>query len=195
MKTSTFTLLILIALFAIKNPAEAQIQRGNAIIGGSIANLNLQLDDPNFFSVTLTPKAGWFVRDNTALGAYVNFGLTTATDNPTTINWGLGALGRMYAGSDIEVLRHGRFFGEATVGVGGQNVSDGGGSTNGLEFGFGPGFAYFITRNLALETLVKYNGVAGFGDEAYRSNLNLAFGFQIHLVGKDAAERIKRDTR
>ncbi len=189
------SILIFIALFGFKNSAPAQIQRGSAIIGGSIANLNLGLDDPNIFSIDITPKAGFFVRDNIALGPYINFGLTTAKNSSTTINWGIGLMGRAYANKDVEVIRHGRFFGEGTAGIGGVNVSDGGSSTNGFEFSGGPGFAYFVTRNLALETLLKYNGVVGFGDEPYTSNINLSFGFQIHLPARATAEKIKRDVR
>lgn len=138
-------------------------------MGGNFANLNLGFNDPKVFSLDLTPKAAWFVRDNVALGGYVNFGIATAKGSSTTTSYGIGGLGRYYTGQDVEVLRHGRFFGEATVGIGGVNVSDGGGNTNGLNFSFGPGFAYFITPGIGLETLLKYNGLAGFGDQAIKA--------------------------
>jgi len=34
---------------------------------------------------------------------------------------------------------------------------------------------------VGLETLLKYNGIVGFGSSATTSSLNLAFGFQIYL--------------
>jgi len=95
----------------------------------------------------------------------------------------------------VEVLRHGRIFGEATVGLGGINVSDGGGHTNGLDFSVGPGFAYFVTPSIGLETLLKYNGVGGFGNAGYQSTLNLSFGLQVYLPGKGTARKVKRDVR
>ncbi|MEO3407363.1 hypothetical protein MTO98_15290 [Mucilaginibacter sp. SMC90] len=185
--------LIVLAVTGFK--ANAQIQQGNVLVGGNFANINLGLNDPKIFSLDITPKAAWFVRDNVALGGYVNLGIETAKGSNTTVSYGVGALGRYYTGSDVEILRHGRIFGEATVGLGGVNVSNGGGNTNGLNFSFGPGFAYFITPSIGLETLLKYNGLGGFGSQGYQSNLNLSFGFQIYLPGQRTANKVKSDAR
>ncbi|MBB3969960.1 hypothetical protein [Mucilaginibacter phyllosphaerae] len=187
--------LLFVLLAGLKFSASAQIQKGNVLMGGNLANLNLGLDDPKVFSFDLTPKAAWFIQDNVALGAYANLGIQTAKGTPTTTNYGVGALGRYYTGKDVEVLRHGRFFAEATAGLGGRNVSDGGGSTNGLDISVGPGFAYFITPSIGLETLLKYNGLAGFGNQSYQSNLNLSFGFQIYLPGRSTARKVEGDVR
>ncbi|MFD2146163.1 hypothetical protein [Mucilaginibacter antarcticus] len=175
--------------------ANAQIQKGNVMVGGNFANINLGLNDPKIFSLDITPKAAWFIKDNVALGGYVNLGIQTAKGSNTTTSYGAGALGRYYTGSDVAVLKHGRIFAEATAGIGGVNVSNGGGNTNGLNLSVGPGFAYFITPNLGLETLLKYNGLVGFGSQAYQSNLNLSFGFQIYLPGKSTANKIQNDMK
>lgn len=173
--------------------ANAQIQKGNVMVGGNLTNINLGLDDPKIFSVDITPKAAWFIQDNVAVGGYVNFGLKTAKNSNTTTTYGVGALGRYYTGKDVEVIRHGRFFAEATAGIGGVNVSKGGGNTNGLNLSVGPGFAYFITPNIGLETLLKYNGLIGFGSATTQNNLNLSFGFQIYLPGQRTASKVKSD--
>jgi len=175
--------------------AKAQIQQGNVLVGADFANFNIGLSKPNVIDLNLTPSAAWFIKDNVALGGYVNFGLETAKGSSTTTTYGVGALGRYYTGKDVEVLKHGRFFGEATFGVGGTSVSDGGGSTNGINFSFGPGFAYFVTPSIGLETMVKYNGLGGFGDIGYQSNLNLSFGLQVYLPGKSTARKIQGDTK
>jgi hypothetical protein len=175
--------------------ANAQIQKGNVLIGGNLANIDLGLDEPRRFSFEVNPKAAWFVQDNIALGAYATFGLQTAKNASTTINYSVGPMARYYSGSDVEVLNHGRIFGEATVGIGGLNVSKGGGNTNGLDFSVGPGFAYFITPNIGLETLLKYNGTAGFGSETYQNKLNLSFGLQIYLPGRRTAAKVSGDVR
>lgn len=173
--------------------ANAQIQKGNVMVGGNLTNINLGLDDPKIFSVDITPKAAWFIQDNVAVGGYVNFGLKTAKNSNTTTTYGVGALGRYYTSKDVEVIRHGRFFAEATAGIGGVNVSKGGGNTNGLNLSVGPGFAYFITPNIGLETLLKYNGLIGFGSATTQNNLNLSFGFQIYLPGQRTASKVKSD--
>ncbi|MGZ3872686.1 MAG: hypothetical protein ACXVJD_07195 [Mucilaginibacter sp.] len=190
--------IFIIAFAAIVSTAfsaSAQIQKGNVLVGGNFANLSLGLDDSKVFSLDLTPKAAWFIEDNIALGAYANLGIQTAKNSSTTTNYGVGALGRYYTGEDVEILKHGRFFGEATLGLGGVNVSDNGGHTNGVDLGVGPGFAYFITPNIGLETLLKYNGVAGFGNAAYQSTLNLSFGLQVYLPGKSTVRKIQNDMK
>jgi hypothetical protein len=189
-----FTLLF-ISIFATWHLANAQIQQGNVLVGGNLTNINLGLNDPKIFSLDITPKAAWFIVDNVALGGYVNLGIQTAKGSSTTVSYGAGGLGRYYTGSDVEILRHGRIFGEATLGIGGVNVSDGGGNTNGLNFSVGPGFAYFITPSIGLEALLKYNGLAGFGSQGYQNNLNLSFGFQIYLPGQSTAAKVKSDIR
>jgi len=192
-KKITYCALVLAGAFTFK--AEAQIQKGNVFVGGNFANLNLGLDKPNVFSVDLTPKAAWFIQDNIAVGGYVNFGLETVKNAPTTTTYGIGGLGRYYTGKDVEVLRHGRIFAEATVGVGGVNVSQGGGKTNGLNLSVGPGFAYFITPNIGLETLLKYNGLVGFGSAGSQNNIGLSFGLQIYLPGQSTANKVKGDVK
>ncbi|ASU32076.1 hypothetical protein [Mucilaginibacter xinganensis] len=190
-----FTLLFLLAILAGGFSAEAQIQKGNVLVGSNFADINLGLNYPHVFTFNVTPKAAWFVEDNLALGGYVNLAIETANDSRTATSYGFGGLGRYYAGSDMTVLKHGRFFGEATVGFGGTNISDGGGNTNGLALSVGPGFAYFVTPNIGLETLLKFNGLAGFGNQSFRSNLDLSFGLQVYLPGQRTANKIKSDMK
>ncbi|OOQ56604.1 hypothetical protein [Mucilaginibacter pedocola] len=190
-------LSILAALALVMQTAlvKAQIQQGNVMVGGSLSNLSLGLDDSKVFSFDLTPKAAWFIKDNVALGGYADLGIQTAKASATTVKYGIGGLGRYYTGAEMEVVKHGRFFGEGTLGLGGINVSNGGGHTNGLDFSFGPGFAYFVTPNVGLETMLKYNGVGGFGNAGYQSSLGLSFGFQIYLPGKRTLDKVKRDIK
>ncbi|CAM4356570.1 hypothetical protein SAMN06265348_11333 [Pedobacter westerhofensis] len=187
------TIIAALAAVAMSFNASAQIQKGNVFVGGNFADLNLGLDNPSVFSLNLTPKAAWFIEDNIALGGYVNFGLETTKHAPTTTSYGVGALGRYYTGKDIEVLKHGRIFAEATAGFGGVNVSQGGGKTNGLNLSVGPGFAYFITPNIGLETLLKYNGLVGFGNATSQNNIGLSFGLQIYLPGQSTGRKVKGD--
>ncbi len=188
-------ILLIAAIVFSTLSVEAQIQKGNVLVGGNFANLSAGLNSSKTFSLTLSPKAAWFVQDNLALGGYADLGILTAKNSSTTTFYGIGALGRYYAGNDANVLKHSRFFGEATVGFAGTNVSGGGGNTNGIGIGIGPGFAYFVTPNIGLETLLKYTGVAGFGNVTYQSNIGLSFGFQIYLPGKSTAEKIKSDIK
>ena len=185
------------ALFTFIFSANAQIQKGNVLIGADLANLQLGLDQPTSFSVSLAPKAAWFIQDNVALGAYGNLGLATVKGNGTTTSYGIGALGRYYGGkaSAPEIIKHTRLFLEANVGINGVNLPANGGSTNGLGLGIGPGIAYFITPSIGLETLLKYNGIVGFGSSAYANNVSLNFGFQVYLPGRATARKVMNDVR
>lgn len=172
----TFMMLVFTSLKTV-----AQLQSGNLLVGGDISNLDLSLDKGGNFSFTLNPKIAWFVVDNTAIGGYVTFGLSTATGEGSSINYGIGLLGRHYLGEKTGNLMYkSRFFLEANVGIEGDNPAVGD-NTNGLGIGGGPGWAFFVTPNVALEALFKYNGIIGFGSAVTSNDLTLSIGFQIFL--------------
>lgn len=186
--------LLLITSAFIANKSNAQIQKGNYLVGGDIANLNFDLGGGGLFSVNLNPKAAWFIKDNTALGAYLNFGLSTAKGVKASTTYGVGALGRYYINDPKTiVLKQGRLFFEGNVGIQGISVANGS-NTTGLGLGVGPGYAYFITPEIGLETLLKYNGIVGFGSNPYTSSLNLNVGFQIYL-SKNKTKEIINDVK
>jgi len=175
------SLLSVVAVLLCLNAVKAQLQKGNVLVGGDLAGFNLGLNKDGYFNMNINPKAAWFVKDNMAIGGYVNFGLSTIKGAGTTTQYGVGALGRYYINDPkINVLQHARFFAEANVGIEGDNYSKGG-STNGLGIGFGPGLAYFVTPNIGLEALLKYDGIVGFGSRATTSSLDFSLGFQVYL--------------
>ncbi|MFY0253692.1 hypothetical protein ACDQ55_07020 [Chitinophaga sp. 30R24] len=181
-KIRLLTLALSAVLFG--TVANAQIEKGNIMVGGTLANFGLNFQKHSTqFSMDLTPKAAWFISDGLALGGYLNFGLST--DNPgTDINYGVGALARYYVADKnvrkLEFSRRARFFLEGSVGVAGFNPANGA-STNGLDIGIGPGVSYFITPNVGLEALLKYDLTVGFGNSTTSNRLALGVGFQIYL--------------
>lgn len=179
-------------LAAFSFGAGAQLQRGSVLIGGNIAGFDLGLNHGSTFNMTVTPKVAWFVADNTALGGYADLNLATAKGAGTSFNWGLGALGRYYFPSaTVDVARSTRFLLEANAGFQGVNTA-GGSSTNGLGLGIGPGLAYFLNQNISLESLLKYNGVVGFGSSASSSRLQLNVGVQIYLPGSRVRSEVNK---
>ena len=165
----------------------AQIQRGNALVGGDIGNFNLGLGEKSNFSFQINGKAGFFLKDNTAIGPNLKLGLSTETGKGTDFLYGLGLLVRQYAsGNSIPAVRHTRFFAEANAGFEGINRSKSSTNTttNGLGLGIGPGLAYFITPNIGLEGLLMYQGIFGFGTKMVASNLNFNVGLQIYLPAR-----------
>ena len=171
-------------LFAVS--ANAQTQRGYYLIGGDLGGFSLGFSDGTPFNLNITPKVAWFRNDNLAIGGFVDINLSTAKGAGTTFNYGVGPLARYYFGAPAvnttttSARRSSRFFLEGTVGLQGINTS-GGSSTNGLGIGIGPGLAYFINQNIALEGLLKYNKAFGFGNDGGSSLLQFGLGFQIYL--------------
>ncbi|MGB3773953.1 MAG: hypothetical protein WA951_01735 [Leeuwenhoekiella sp.] len=176
---------------------------GSGIISPASSGLfgfNFGLNDGAGYNVGISPKAGYFVDDNFLLGAVVNLGFTKSPENngvstKTTV-YGVQALSRYYlspgeAGVD-NLLNAGRFFVEGNAGIAGVNVEDGP-TTNGFAFGFGPGYSYFVTSNIALETTLKYNGLVGGGNTTYQNGIGLNFGIQIFLPSSQIDQRLNNN--
>lgn len=198
MKKIGYLTLILAGVLFTTN-IKAQTQKGNVLVGAQLANIGGTFQDGgSTFSLNLTPQAGWFIKDDLAIGPMVNLGLTTGNGS-TTFTYGVGAFGRYYIkDKSIEVLDKTRWFLEANVGVNGVNVDVDGGSstnTNGLGVGFGPGLAYFITPNIALEGLLKYDLTVGFGSSTTAHRVGLNLGFQIYLPGRKMQRQIEADMK
>jgi len=173
--------LLLIAV-TVTVSSKAQIQAGNVMVGADIATFNLSLDEGGAFNMLINPKAAWFIRNGLALGGYLTVGLNTSKGAGTDVAYGVGALARYYL-NDQELnnlIGRSRFFFEGNVGIEGDNPATGD-NTNGLGLGIGPGWTYFITPNIGLEALLKYQGIIGFGSKPTSSNLMLGIGFQMYL--------------
>lgn len=191
MKTFLFAFIATLAIFS----ASAQTQQGNVLIGADVSNIGVNFQSGNTqFSFDLTPKVGWFIRDNTALGVEVLFGLNTQ-EGATSINYGIGGFGRKYLGAAAANLtRTSKWFAEANAGFYGTNLSGDNvtkTSTNGLGLGIGPGIAWFLNQNIALEALAKYNLTVGFGNSTTNHNINIGLGFQIYFPGKRVKQLVE----
>ncbi|KQM50153.1 hypothetical protein [Chryseobacterium sp. Leaf201] len=189
----------ILAVAGLATTANAQIQRGNWMVGSSILSSNFGLNTGGGYNIAIQPKAAYFIEDNVAVGGYVNLGVSKVTNgSPTRFDYAVGGLGRYYLspgenGVD-NLLNHGRWFFEGNLGVGGSSVENGN-STSGLDFGVGPGYSYFITPNIGVEGLVKYQGQTGFGNEGLNSNITFNVGFSIFIPtskGRDVVNDVKQ---
>ena len=184
-----------VALMAIT--ANAQLQKGNYMVGGEFAAANFGLNQGAGYNFQITPQAAFFVQDNWAVGPYVKLGFSGAKGSPTTFGYGVGALSRYYFSPGEQgidsLLKHGRFFVEGNAGIGGTTISDGGASANGLDLGIGPGYTYFITQNIGLDASVKLNGNLGFGNRGTTSAIDFRLGLNIFLPSRKAMSNIKTE--
>ena len=190
--------------------SNAQLQEGDVMIGTDIGSgivtsstnglfgLNLGLDEDSGYNIGLSPKIGYFLSNNFVAGAIVNLGYNNAAgDDADAANefvYGVQAFSRFYlAPSDVDLgdsVPAGKFFVETQAGIAGRNVEDSD-STNGFAFGFGPGYSYFLSPNVALETSVKYNGLTGFGSDTYQNSLGVNFGITVILPSSQAENAVE----
>lgn len=178
-----FTLPATVLIFIAT--VQAQTKKDWFIIGGNISNIGLDFQKGNTgFSFELTPKVAWFLKDDFALGAEVLFGLKTG-NGYTSTTYGIGPLARYYlTDKALNNVKKTRWFMEANAGLFGSNIkvaNEPSVNTNGLGIGFGPGLAYFLNENIALEALAKYNLTVGFGNATTNNALKFGLGFQIYL--------------
>ena len=188
--------IALMALF-LSTTAIAQTQKGNLMVGADITDFGFNFQkESTTFNFNLNPKLAYFIQDDLALGAYVNFGLATGNGAGSDVSYGLGALARYYIHDKnvqkLEFSKRARFFLEANAGFGGQNPRTGA-STNGVQLGVGPGLSYFITPNVALDALLKYDLIVGGGNSTTSHNLGFSLGVQIFLPTAKAREIMREE--
>src|SRR5688500_11551073 len=112
MKKSYAAFLCALSFVALTtNQAQAQLQKGNILIGADLMNMAVDFQKGNTtFNMSITPKVAWFIQDNIAIGGMVDLGLTTG-DGFTNFSYGVSALGRYYiADKNTQLLRQSRFF-------------------------------------------------------------------------------------
>lgn len=195
-KVGYLTLVLTAMLFS--TTTYAQTEKGNMLVGANLANIGgIFQSGASTFNLNLTPKAGWFIKDDIAIGGLVDLGLSTG-DGFTDFSYGVGAFGRYYIkDKSVELSRRSRWFLEATAGFNGVNQKRGdiSANTNGLGLGFGPGLAYFITPNVGLEALLKYDLTVGFGSSTTSHGVGVNLGFQIYLPSAKAKQIIREESR
>lgn len=204
-------LLLSIFVFLGITTASAQLQEGNVMLGADIGNgminksssglfgFNFGLNDGAGYNVGINPKVGYFVKDNLLIGGIVNLGFNKSAENngisTKATTYGVQALSRYYLSPNEKGIdnlsKNGRFFIEGNAGFAGVNIKDGP-TTNGFIFGVGPGYSYFINRHVALEGIVKYNGIVGGGNTTYQHSIGLNLGVQVFLYSEKVKNKVDK---
>ena len=174
---------------------DTPLQAGNWLVGAGVGSTGYNFSTKTY-TLNIQPRAGYFVRDNVAIGARVNLGIesspsvnqgTEAAQGGTRFNYGITPFARYYFNQASTST--GRFFGEGEFGIGGSSKKNSQKEEPiTLILGVSAGYAHFITRTVALEGTLGYtyskanisSGATGSGS----SGLNVGFGFQIYLPGR-----------
>lgn len=186
MKTLKISLLLLITLL-VANNAGAQLTKGSFSLGSNLSfdasniteknkngNKNVL---PTTFNLAVNPKLGYFVMENLALGVDINFiytrdTISTSSETTSRTHFLMGPFGRYYFLLNDNLY----LFFEASVGLGIRSTPEL--SKTLLGAGAGPGLSFFLTDNVALETMAKYNYYQTSGTDQTETvnNLNMSIG-------------------
>lgn len=179
--------------------AMAQTQKGNVMMGAQLLNVTGTFQSgSSTFDMGISPQVGFFLNNNFALGGMVMLNLSTAS-HYTDFSYAVGPFARYYFNKvndqNLQFSKRSMFFVEGDAYVQGENVKSNGTSTNtnGLGIGIGPGLAYFITPNIGLEGLLKYNLGVGFGNSTTINKVSLNIGLQAYLPSKRAQNIINEE--
>lgn len=195
MKKITILVIAMVASFG----ALAQFNQGRMLVGGS-ASLRSTTGKTKDGGQTVTngtrtdfnlsPRFGYFVIDNLAVGAELGIGLskwnskTNGSDyNTNTLSF--GPFVRYYL--PVNVFFHGNLnFGTQRTKYENSNFDTGKYNTFGL--GIGAGYAWMLNDYIAVEPMLLYGfkrGKDSASDDKYiDSGLSLSVGFQIYLGNK-----------
>ena len=166
-------LAAMIALGAVSaNAQEYGFNEGDVIVEGMLGynSTDDTQDEVKTSNFTFTPKAGYFITNNFALGLELGFGSNKRDDYGSTPSvekdnvMGIGVFGRYYF---AELGQRFKVYSELGVGYLSykNELEDGNGTTENKASGFGIdaglGFNYFVTPkvaiNFALSDLIGYN--------------------------------------
>jgi hypothetical protein len=159
------------AFTALTSLSFAQTSKSNWMLGGSGSFTSTTPEGgESTTKMNISPKVGYFVIDNLALGAEVSYTKNSSESNATTT---FGPFARYYFAS---LGTSAKLFGQGEAAFG----SEGGESVT--QFGVHAGVAYFFNNSIALEGSLGYDNMKV--GEAKSSSFGVNVGFQIHFGGK-----------
>jgi opacity protein-like surface antigen len=152
----------------------SQTSKGTWLLGGS-AGFNSQKagSAASVSTIEISPNAGYFISNNLAVGASVMF--ESESKHHTAFNF--GPMVRYYF---AEMGKKAKLFAHAGIGFG-STKPEGGSSVSSTTWGVKAGPAFFLSKNIALETTVGYSSLKVKDVADATSNFGVNVGFQIHL--------------
>lgn len=172
---------------ATTTPAKG-FSNGDAFISGSVGFSSTKTGDFKSNSFTISPKAGFFVSDNIAVGAQIGYTSSTQDDfngfdvvEVKTNEFSVGAFARYYAtpASDFSLFGElGVNYNTAKTEIEGTEV----GKNNGFEIAVRPGISYFISSNFALEATIGALSYETSKPDADGAESTDTFGLNINLT-------------
>ena len=161
-------------LALVASPVIAQTEQGNYLVGGNVQLTTAKNDT----RIELTPSIGYFFVENFALGANLNLAYAkTGESEAKQTTMGVGPFVRYYVGTaGVRPFLEGNVNFISTK----YKLGTGTSTSTGTNFFFGPGAAFFLNPNVALEGLLGYKHVA-YKNQVGSGGLAFKLGFQVYL--------------
>lgn len=167
-----FLALILIA--SVSN-SFSQTSKKTWLIGGSASYSSTKEGDLTNTVLDISPRIGYFVANNFAVG--VNVGINKTHDEGNNIsNVSFGPYVRYYF---LPIGDNVKFFGNANIFIGNEDEGLGNSKLSGWGLAAGP--AIFLNKSVALETFISYTSTKAGIEQVKDNTLSFNVGVQIHF--------------
>lgn len=164
-----FNFIIIVGLFA-------QTQKSNWLVGGSALFNSQEVEGFNTTTFLVNPGAGYFIMDDLAIGANIQFSSIKEEGYDAFTTLAFGPFVRYYF---VNLGPKTKLFGNGSFGFGNVKYGDSESFTT-WELSAGP--AIFLNKHVALEIALGYSSQK-FQDTDATNAFGFRVGFQIHLGG------------
>jgi hypothetical protein len=177
--------LFFLATLLFSGFANAQITKGNWMVGGSGSFTNYKSTfENNNTEITqtgngmrLSPDLGYFIIDKIALGTFLSFGYSNPSgDNNNSHGFGISPFVRYYFRKSDKMINP---FLQTSYGFS-EGKSESGGTNKSNGYNIKGGSAIFFNSSVALELTVEYDS-SKYNSNSKSNNCTIGIGFQIHL--------------
>lgn len=180
-------LLIAFLLLLTSVGTYAQFNKGRMLVGGQLSLTNHLDSEFKGTSFSLTPQFGYFVINNLAVGAGINYSAQKIKSDDYS-----------YFSNSLQFQPFVRYYfkpgifvhGSYAIGAGKTEWTSDESSYNIYSWNTSVGYAIFLNDHVAIEPMLGYNwytvnGKGTDGTKASSSSLFFQVGFQIYLGRKD----------
>lgn len=157
--------LSLLAVSAIAFTTQAQTEKGNFVVGGTVQYQSEKVDGANKADKTfqIVPSVGYFVANNIAVGTGIGYQYAKEYNTASTLQssaFVINPFARAYKGVNDQF----KFFGQLSVPMSFGNTKAGDvngdnmtkvGKNNNIGVALSPGFAFFPSKKFGIEFAVK----------------------------------------
>jgi opacity protein-like surface antigen len=162
------------------NSGMTQPEKDRLLIGGNVGFSFTKVENSdNIFTFNFNPGIALFVNDNVAAGGSVRYTFQR-TDDFSRSDLSFLPMARYYIDSDNENVA---FYVEGGAGVSVTSIKVNGNSNSDAAFSFivGPGIAYFLSKDVSIDTGLTYSRTGG--DPTF-SRVLFNIGLQVWMPSK-----------